>query len=389
MLRRVGFSILFLSVFGCSTDTGIKIGLVVPLSGEFSIYGSPVRKGVELALEELASSGTTIELEVIDTEGNAEKAAEAMETCIDSGALAVIGGVTSVEALEMVGIADRTDHVLLSPSASSPQLTGISRNFYRIFPSDALEGTTMGNFAYQRLELESAVIVAKEETYAKGNQEVFRAEFERNGGRVLETIQYPEGAGDFSGLLERVVSLDPPGVYLAAFADDIGAMINELRSQGYRGKILTTSAFASPEAIEQVGENAEGVFLTQAVFEVNSEDPKIQAFVAAYREKYGFAPGLYAAHGYDAMMVLAQAIADNGAGLASDLWKSMRSLRDYTGVTGAVQFDERGDVQKFPRVYVVQNGNLVDYISEIEKKRKELLEQLRALQEAQRARSGN
>ena len=389
MLRRVGFSILFLSVFGCSTDTGIKIGLVVPLSGEFSIYGSPVRKGVELALEELANSGTVIELEVIDTEGNAEKAAEAMETCIDNGALAVIGGVTSVEALEMVGIADRTDHVLLSPSASSPQLTGISRNFYRIFPSDALEGTTMGNFAYQRLELESAVIVAKEETYAKGNQEVFRAEFERNGGRVLETIQYPEGAGDFSGLLERVVSLDPPGVYLAAFADDIGAMINELRRQGYQGKILTTSAFASPEAIEQVGGNAEGVFLTQAVFEVNSEDPEIQAFVAAYREKYGFAPGLYAAHGYDAMMVLAQAISDNGSGLASDLWKSMRSLRDYTGVTGAVQFDERGDVQKFPRVYVVQNGNLVDYISEIEKRRKELLEQLRTLQEEQRARSGN
>lgn len=389
MLRRVGFSILLLSVFGCSTDTGIKVGLVVPLSGEFSIYGSPVRKGVELALEELASSGTEIELEVFDSEGDAGKAAEAIETSVGGGATAVIGGVTSVEALEMVRIADRSDHVLLSPSASSPQLTGISRNFYRIFPSDALEGTTMGNFAYQRLELASAVIVAKEETYAKGNQEVFRAEFERNGGQVLETIQYPEGAGDFSGLLERVVSLDPPAVYLAAFADDIGAMINELRSQGYKGRILTTSAFASPEAIEQVGKNAEGVFLTQAVFEVNSEDPKIQSFVAAYREKYGFAPGLYAAHGYDAMMVLAQAIADNSSGLASDLWKSMRALRNYTGVTGAVQFDERGDVQKFPRVYVVQDGNLVDYIREIEKKRKELIEQLRVLQEEQRARSGN
>lgn len=364
------------------------MGLVAPLSGEYSIYGSPVRKGVELALEELEAKGTTIELEVVDSEGDVEKAQQLMKSCVDNGAIAVIGGVMSVEALEMVTVADRYDRVLLSPSASNPTLTGISRNFYRIFPSDALEGTTMGNFAYQKLGLESAVIVAKEETYAKGNQEVFRAEFERNGGEVLEVIEYPAGAGDFSGLLERVVSLDPPGVYLAAFADDIGAMINELRGQGYQGKILTTSAFSSPEAIEQVGDNAEGVFLTQAVFEAESPDPNIQAFVAAYREKYGFAPDLYAAHGYDAMMVLAQAIAGNSSGVASDLWKSMRSLRDYTGVTGAVQFDERGDVQKFPRVYVVQNGNLVDYVREIEEKRKELLERLRRLQEAQRADQG-
>ena len=389
MLRRVGFSICILLALGCSSDSGIKVGLVAPLSGEFSIYGSPVRKGAELALEELQAAGTSMELEVVDSEGDTEKAAELFKGCIDNGAIAVIGGVMSVEALEMVAVADRYDRVLLSPSASNPQLTGISRNFYRIFPSDALEGTTMGNFAYQRLELESAVIVAKEETYAKGNQEVFRAEFERNGGTVLETIEYPEGAGDFSGLLERVVNLDPPGVYLAAFAADIGAMINELRGQGYKGKILTTSAFSSPEAIEQVGDNAEGVFLTQAVFEADSEDPSIQSFVAAYREKYGFAPDLYAAHGYDAMMVLSKAISDNSSGVSSDLWKSMRSLRDYTGVTGAVQFDERGDVQKFPRVYVVQNGNLVDYVSEIEEKRKELLERLRALQEAQRSGSGN
>ena len=130
------------------------------------------------------------------------------------------------------------------------------------------------------------------------------------------------------------------------------------------------------------------MFLTQAVFEVGSEDPKIQAFVAGYREKYGFAPGLYAAHGYDAMMILSEAIRSN-SGQSDDLWKSMRSIRGFTGVTGTIQFDERGDVQKFPRVYVIQNGNLVDYEREIEQKRKELLERLRALQDAQRERGEN
>ena len=388
MPRRIVLSVAVVLLASCSQDSELKVGLVTPLSGEYVIYGSPVRKGVELALEELRAAGSPIVLEVVDSTGQPEAASQALEEVIGNGAVAVIGGVMSVEALEMVPVAERYDRVLVSPSASNPQLTGISRNFYRVFPSDSREGTTMGNFAYQKLGLESAVIVAKEETYAKGNQEVFAAEFERNGGTVVEVIEYPEGAGDCSGLLQRVVGLDPPGVYLAAFADDIGAMIAELRRQGYSGKILTTSAFASPEAIEQTGEAADGVFLTQAGFEASSEDPRIQAFVAGYREKYGFAPGLYAAHGYDAMMILAEAIKIN-AGESSDLWKSMRSIRDFTGVTGTIQFDERGDVQKFPRVYVVQNGTLVDYEREIEEKRQELLERLRALQEAQRARGEN
>ena len=74
--------------------------------------------------------------------------------------LAVIGGVTTAEALEMVSVADREGLVLLSPSASSPQLTGISKNFFRIFISDFREGTKMGNFAAGQMELSSVVILA-------------------------------------------------------------------------------------------------------------------------------------------------------------------------------------------------------------------------------------
>ena len=56
-------------------------------------------------------------------------------------------------------------------------------------------------------------------------------------------------------------------------------------------------------------------------------------------------------------------------------------------MTGTIQFDERGDVQKFPRVYVVENGNLIDYEKEVEKRRRELLDRLRRLEDAQRRRA--
>jgi branched-chain amino acid transport system substrate-binding protein len=240
----------------------------------------------------------------------------------------------------------------------------------------------MASFAYGKLGIKSAVILSKEEEYAKGIQVVFANEFKRQGGEVLDQIQFP-ALSDVSGLVGRVMTVEPEAVYIAAYAPDIAALLTALRSEGYEKYIFTTSAFAAPAVIEQQGAYAEGVFLTQTVFEPESEEEKIQSFVNSYRETYGVPPDLYAAHGYDAMLVFAEALRKSGP-VPSDFWKGITSIREFPGVTGMIQFDERGDVQKFPRVYVVEEGNLIDYEAEVEKRRRELLERLRELERRQR-----
>jgi branched-chain amino acid transport system substrate-binding protein len=386
MRRILVFLALLPAVLGCPGEEVVKFSAVLPLTGEAAIYGQPVGRGVELAFEHLKSQQDfpyQVEVITVDSESDPEKARELLIQAYRDGALAAIGGVTTAEALQMVPVADQADRVLISPSASSPQLSGISKNFYRVFPSDAREGATMGNFATQKLKAERVVILAKEDAYAKGIQAVFKTEFERYGGEVLELVEFPSLGSDLSGLVERVMTLAPDAVYLAAYAPDLAQMIRHLRDQGYKGTIFTTSAFAAPEIIAQVGRPAEGVFLTQAVFDVDSEEPAIRIFVDAYRAKYSLEPDLYAAHGYDSVMVLAEALKKGGR-TSSELWKGIRSIRDFTGATGTVQFDERGDVQKFPRVYVVNEGVLVDYEAEVDRRRRELLERLRKLEQEQR-----
>ncbi|MDX1501861.1 MAG: penicillin-binding protein activator [Thermoanaerobaculia bacterium] len=384
-------SLVAATSFGCGPGEEIEFAAVLPLTGQYEVYGIEIRKGLELALEELQNDTSypyQLTLDILDSEGDPGQAAELAAQAYSAGAMAIIGGVTTDEALAMVPVADRNDRILVSPSASSPELTGISKNFYRVFPNDQREGTTMGNFAAVKLEIENVVILAKEDAYARGIQEVFKTEFERNGGQVPDVIQYPPGAADFSGLIDRVLTLDPAAVYVAAYAQDVGAMISELRRRGYVGTILTTSAFASPAVIEQVGEPAEGVFLTQAVFEADSDDEHIAAFVSAFRSKFSLSPDLYAAHGYDALKVLAKALEELERPIASDMWKGMRKIKDFPGVTGTIQFDERGDAQKFPRVYVIESGSLVDYEREVEERRKELLDRLRRLEERKKRAAG-
>jgi branched-chain amino acid transport system substrate-binding protein len=389
IMRRaltIVLALLILTASGCAKEKSIKIGAVLPLTGEFQLYGQAIQKGVELAFENLLSSEKDFQysLSVEDSESDPDKGAALVEQLYGDGFTAIIGGVTTAEAMKAVPIADQYDRVLLSPSASTPELTGISKFFYRVFVSDSREGTTMANFATQKLKISSVVILAKEDAFAQGNQEVFETNFKRQGGEVLETTEFPSEGGDFSGLIGRVMTLTPDAVYIAAYAEETSQIVLELRRQEYKGYVLATAAFASPEIIEKVGQPAEGVFLTQAGFDTKSEDPLIKGFVDAYREKYGLTPDLYAAHGYDSVLVLAEAVRESGGEFASDLWSALRGLRDFQGVTGTLQFDERGDVQKFPRVFVVNEGQLVDYEKEITRRREEILKRLRDLEQRQR-----
>ena len=383
----------------CSDERTARIGAVLPLSGPWAIYGEPIRKGIELAREELQAEYEAgefphrIELWVEDSESQPSRAVEAFQELIgEHDVHGVIGGVTSAEALVMIDVAAEQERVLLSPSASSPDLTEQkgTRYFYRIYPSDFREGTQLASWTALNLDLENAVVVSVNTPFARGISRVFENEFERYDGEVLEELVYPEGQEDFSDLARQVVAQEPDAVYLADFAEPVKTFIEGLDRVGFEGRILTTSAFAAPDIIEEAGELAEGVVLAQTVFDPDSEEPHVQRFVEAYREKYDETPGLFAAHGYDAMRVMAQASLEP-SGVPSEFWKGIRSLGDYQGVTGAITFDQKGDVGKFPRVYVVKDGRLVSFDEvleerkrELQEKRQKLFQQLERLRKQQR-----
>ena len=87
----------------------------------------------------------------------------------------------------------------------------------------------MARYAYDNLRLRIGVVLAKEETYAKGIQKVFADEFQRKGGRIVETVEFPANTSDFAALADRAATLKPDFVYVAAYADDISQMIRDLR----------------------------------------------------------------------------------------------------------------------------------------------------------------
>ncbi len=369
---------------GCpASEQDIELAVIVPETGAWSQYGVEIRRGIEVALETLQADPAMPEvtMKYLDTTSDPETAGRLLQEAFDAGAYAAIGGVISAEAALMVPIAETAQKVLISPSASDPDLTKTGgRYFFRVFPSDFDEGNRLAKFAVQDLKLTTVAVLGAESQFGSSVQRFFIGSFKAEGGEVLATIGYATGTADWDDLAAQAIAVDPQGIYLADLAPGVGHLITALRAAGYEGALLTSSAFADPKSVAAAGSN--GIYLARAAFNAESPNPIVQNFSKRYREHYNEDPGLFAAHGFDAMMVIGEGLKTAGNDPAYRFWQKLRSLRDFEGATGPIQFDESGDVQKFPQIYLVRDGKMISYADfqdDVRRQREALMKRLEAL----------
>lgn len=386
-------SFLALGLVACGGESGreaVRVGAVLPMTGPSAAYGEPVARGVELAsaaLREAYEQGRyphELHVEVLDSQGSPERAAELLRTLYEEQEVrAAVGGVTHAEAARMVPVAEESERVLVSPTASVAELPEGSRYVYRLSPSGSLQGNKLGSFAALELELRSAVILRPDTPGAELTAETFRAELERNDGEVLAEVVFPADPEDLASYVEEALAARPQAV--AVFGDvALPRVFGELEERRFRGVVLTTSGLASQQVLAEAGEAAEGVFVSRSSFDPHSDDAKVRSFVRAYTERYGETPDVYAAQGYDAVMAVAEALEGRWS-RASELWKGMRDLRDVAGVTGILQFSQEGESGQFPRIYAVEDGRLEEVDRVLTERRTRLKTRLVRLERQRRS----
>ncbi len=373
-LKPLGLALLLpltLILAGCPpSGDGIQLGAALPLTGEAASYGNSIKNGAEVAVEVLNAKGEG-EVLNLSVEDSGAGAAAALETAFSSS-LAVIAGVTSDEALAAVDAADSAQKVLVSPTASSTKLKRASRYVFALFPSTQDEAVTMANFLTDTLQRGKVGILAEESEFGESASASFAEVF---AGEVVATSTFAAGA-DLATLAQELKDAGAQGAYLAASGDALISALGAAKAAGLEA--YTTSALAHPDVIAQAGDAAQGAFLTQTEFDTASEDPQIAEFVQAYEAKHGAKPDLYAAYGYDTVLVLAEAYSEWGGGpIPGDYTKGLRALSNLPGVTGSIQFREDGTVQKFNRVYRIVDGAPINY----QEWRKAIEDQMKARQQ--------
>jgi branched-chain amino acid transport system substrate-binding protein len=387
MYRRVGLTIgalavLSLVLVGCGSKP--VVGVLLPTTGEAGTYGESIASGVRLAIsdardrEELPSG---FEVVWVDTESDPARAVSELRRLVsERGVKMVIAGATSAEAQAIVGVLDELEVVCLSPTASTPGISQRSKLFFRIFPSDELEGHTAARFMFDRLGQARAVVYSGGGDYARGIEPEFENQFvEALGGEIVARIDLDND--DWRVASDAVVPASGVGaVYVIGYAQQILEVVLHLREAGYTGKIVTTSAFFNDKVINEAGEAAEGILFPLPPFDRTSDKEPVLGFVNRYMDAVGTAPDVFAAHGYDAMWLTIQVMNIAHPPDTNEIRKAFHfGMNELMGVTGPILFDDYGDVKHYPKMFIVKDGQVLSYQRYIKTERERILREVQDL----------
>jgi branched-chain amino acid transport system substrate-binding protein len=359
--------VVLLSGFpGCAKkETAIRIGAILPLTGDAAKYGKASKQGIELGLEEINASGgiQKKKLEVIyeDDQADPRLGVSAFEKLITVNKVpVVIGPLPSSVALAVAPLAEKNKVILLSPAASSPALTNAGDYVFRNVVSDLFEGMALAEFVYSHLHLRNVSIIYINNDFGVGLKNSFSEKFEGLGGKIITTESFNQGSTDFRTQLSKIKTGNPQGIYLIGYRE-MGRILRQATELGIRAQFLSIAMFEDPEILKIAGESAEGIYYSFRAYDPQSGDELVKKFVKDYMAKYTVEPDIFAALSYDAIRIISLAIRNVGTN-PDAIKKFLYTVKDFPGVTGKITFDKNGDIIGTMSIKMVKDGKFVWYI---------------------------
>jgi branched-chain amino acid transport system substrate-binding protein len=286
----------------------IKIGLMLPYTGTYAALGNSITNAFKLAIAENGGKlgGREIEYFVVDDESDPAKAPENANKLVKRDQVDVmVGTVHSGVALAMAKIARDNNTLLIIPNAGADEITGplCAANIFRTSFSNSQMGIAMGKVMAEQTKKTAVTITWK---YAAGEESTggFKEAFEAGGGKVVKELFLPFPQVEFQPLLTEIAALKPDVVY--AFFAGGGAVkfVKDYAAAGLNKTIpLVGPGFLTDGTLDAQGDAAQGL-LTTLHYADGLNNPKNNAFRAAYIKAYTTMPDVYAVGGYDAGQLL-------------------------------------------------------------------------------------
>jgi branched-chain amino acid transport system substrate-binding protein len=345
-----------------SNDT-IKVGWISALTGPVAKYGA--MEAGQLAVEKINANGgingKKLELVVEDGAANGKTAATAMKKLIEVDEVRIVlGGHNTPESLSIAPIAQANNVLMLASITTSPGLTNAGDFVFRTSPVSTVQAVLDARYAFNKAGVKSFAIVFEQTDYARPIAEKMKEEFSNKGGQVVLFESYSPGTTDFKSLLALVKNKNPDAVFLSAQSPDSAFnFVKQLTELGINAKLFGNEVAAIQVNIDKMPAAFEG--FVGAFPDFNTAAPKTKAFIEEYNAKYhtkDLPYGIWTAESYDAVMIIADAIAKNGQDIEK-IKEYLYNLKDYDGVSGKISIDKNGDGLRQYSLKTIHNGKLV------------------------------
>lgn len=342
----------------------IKIGAYLPITGDSATFGEGTRTGMELAVEKINNSGGVLgkKLRIIyeDTQGKTDQAAQGAQKLINQdNVLFVLGEVISSNSLAVAPICQEAKVPMISPSSTNPKVTQVGDYIFRVCFTDDFQGEVIARFAADDLKkTKAALLIDQSSDYSRGLSDAFKRTFQEKGGSIVAEEFYTQGDSDFASVLNKLKSSSPDVLVVPGYYKEVGLIANQAKQQGLDVPMLGGDGWDSPALTELGGAAINGSYFSTH-YDSQSKDPMVVEFVEAFKKRTGNEPDSLSAMGYDAVMVMADAMKRAGKLDRQAMRDALAQTRDYPGLTGSITINADRDADKAAVIQEVRDGKLV------------------------------
>jgi branched-chain amino acid transport system substrate-binding protein len=334
--------------------TEIKLGVIMPLTGDAATLGQNIVKSIQMAVEEVNAEGGIDgrKIRVIAEDGKCDgkEASTAANKLANIDKVdVVIGGGCSSETMAAAPIFEAAKIVAVSPVSSASTVTKAGEYIFRTCASDALQGGFVARYADSELNAKKAAVLYVQSDWGVDIRGVFKREFLALGGQIVADEAFEQESRDLRTQLTKIKAADPDVIYFIGYTEASIVGIKQAKELGITAKIIGGDAWDDPKIWSEVGSAGDGVMYTLQLAEASDEfKQKLKAFTGSEEVTLGVPQA------YDTVHVLADVMRQ--VGTDSDAIRAALYDVDYDGVSSRIQFDENGDLKDTSFIVKVANN---------------------------------
>lgn len=372
------FACLFLALmlaFGAAASAeSVKVGLIGPLTGEVAVYGNAVKEAIQLYINDFNAADHPFDINLIiyDDKGDPTEAMNAYNKLVYQDDIAVLLGPVTSSPTFGVAEASVDDGIpALTPTATHPDVTTYGDNFFRACFEDPFQGGSMAKFAANELKATTAAIIYNNaDTYSIGLRDAFM----KTAGEVGLTVTASEAYGasdiDFRAQLTNLIKTNPDVLFIPYYYNITYMICSQARELGYTGTFLGVDGTDGVLAIDGADVSVfDGMYFANH-YSADSDSQVTQAFIKEYEDTYGTTPNALAALGYDAAMIVCDALERayndgvkiDGESSYDAIIEAIRAT-ELDGVTGHITFDENNNPIKTLSIIQIKDGTYHFYMN--------------------------
>lgn len=359
---------------GCrnSESSDLKIGILMPLTGKNAVFGVQTRNGAKMFIDEYNSAGglngKQISYVEYDEEGDASKAVVGYNFLKDDGCSAIITGAASATSLAVAPVSYEDGIPMMITTASADGITYdkenkiLYKNVFRVGFTNSFQAETMAQFAKGNGAKNVAVFFSAEDDYSSGLNEKFIKKCESLKINVNVIENFSMNTVDFSSQLGNIKEKNPDMIFIPSYYEIVGLIVQQARKMAISCPMIGTDSWSGITKSVSDLSALENCFYCSSY---SPEDPSelSQKFSENYEKRFGEAPNMLAAGGYDAAKILIAAMESSlnqGLEINSDEFKNSvvnaLKLTNISCVAGDISYDEFNNPKKQAVILNIKNG---------------------------------